>query len=112
MNSYLDKMGISYAGNIGGKGKTCPYRKSASDFLYKGSTIHSSKLRLKLFEDKIKDYCCEQCNNTKWQGKPIPLELHHVNGNRFDNRLENLQMLCPNCHALTDNHAGRGMVRV
>ena len=36
--------------------------------------------------------------------KPIPLELHHINGVHSDNRIENLQLLCPNCHALTDNY--------
>src|SRR5256885_2592089 len=70
LDGYLNKMGISYAGNMGGKGKTCPYRKSATHFLHKGSLIQSSKLKLKLFEDKIKKYCCEACGNTEWQGRP------------------------------------------
>lgn len=39
--------------------------------------------------------------------KPIPLELHHINGVHNDNRLENLQILCPNCHAFTDNYSGK-----
>lgn len=42
-------------------------------------------------------------------GKPIPLELHHLNGIHTDNRLENLQILCPNCHAFTDNYSGKVM---
>ena len=50
---------------------------------------------------------CENCQLTEWQGKPIPLEIHHINGINTDNRLENLQLLCPNCHALTDNYRGR-----
>ncbi|MBR1706832.1 MAG: HNH endonuclease, partial [Bacteroidales bacterium] len=50
---------------------------------------------------------CEQCNLSEWQNNPIPLEIHHLNGNNTDNRLENLQLLCPNCHALTDNYRGR-----
>ncbi len=112
LNSYLDKMGISYVGNMGGKGhKHCPKRKMAYDFLKKGSLISSHKLRLKLLEDKVKERRCERCGRAKWLSEPIPIELHHVNGNRFDNRIENLQLLCPNCHALTDNHAGRGSVK-
>ena len=50
---------------------------------------------------------CENCNLSEWQGQPIPLEIHHLNGNNTDNRLENLKLLCPNCHALTDNYRGR-----
>ena len=41
-----------------------------------------------------------------WMNKKIPLQLHHINGDRTDNRIENLQLLCPNCHALTDNYCG------
>lgn len=41
--------------------------------------------------------------------KPIPLELHHINGVHSDNRIENLQLLCPNCHALTDNYRGKNI---
>jgi hypothetical protein len=37
----------------------------------------------------------------------LPFALHHVNGDRSDNRLENLEVLCPNCHALTANFSGR-----
>jgi hypothetical protein len=50
---------------------------------------------------------CEKCGLDIWQGQPIPLEIHHVNGINTDNRLENLQLLCPNCHALTNNYRGR-----
>ena len=50
---------------------------------------------------------CEVCGLDVWQGQKIPLEIHHVNGIHSDNRLENLQLLCPNCHALTNNYRGR-----
>lgn len=55
----------------------------------------------------IRGHKCENCGNTEWSGQPIPLEIHHINGNRFDNREENLQILCPNCHAFTDNYRNR-----
>jgi hypothetical protein len=54
-------------------------------------------------------YKCEDCELTTWKGFPIMLELHHVNGNRLDNRKENLQLLCSNCHATTDNWRGRNI---
>ena len=50
---------------------------------------------------------CECCLLSKWQGQPIPLEIHHINGKNTDNRLDNLILLCPNCHALTNNYRGR-----
>ncbi|MBO4465240.1 MAG: HNH endonuclease [Bacteroidales bacterium] len=53
---------------------------------------------------------CENCGLSSWQGVPIPLEIHHINGNNTDNRLDNLQLLCPNCHALTDNYRGRAQL--
>ena len=53
---------------------------------------------------------CEVCGLIEWQGKPIPLEIHHINGNNIDNRLENLQLICPNCHALTNNYRGRAQL--
>ena len=49
------------------------------------------------------------CGSTHWCNYLIPLELHHINGIKTDNRLENLQMLCPNCHALTDNYRGKNI---
>lgn len=69
--------------------------------------ISSFKLKRRILKEKIKPYQCEICGLTKWNEKDIPLELHHINGNNKDNRLENLQLLCPNCHALTDNYRNR-----
>ena len=105
----FEEAGTELSGNRGGRGKTAPNRKHAGQFLYKGSLIKSYKLKLKLLSDNLKPSRCERCLGTEWMGEPIPLELHHVNGEPFDNRIENPQLLCPNCHALTDSHAGRGM---
>ena len=60
-------------------------------------------------KENIKEYKCECCGNTEWNKKPIALELHHVNGIKNDLRLENLQILCPNCHAFTDNYRGKNI---
>ena len=76
------------------------------DILKKGSYYQSYKLKRRLLKENLKEKRCECCGLSQWQGKEIPLELHHVNGDNRDNRIENLQLLCPNCHALTDNYRG------
>lgn len=52
-------------------------------------------------------FSSETCGLEEWLGRPLSMALHHVNGEDADNRLENLQMLCPNCHSQTENFAGR-----
>ena len=74
-----------------------------------GPRITSHKLRQRLIEDGIFDPECATCGGLTWQGGPIPLELEHKNGNRNDNRLVNLELLCPNCHALTPTYRGRNI---
>lgn len=64
-------------------------------------------VKLRLIREGLKRNACERCGLVEWQGAPITLALHHVNGVRNDNRLENLELLCPNCHRQTDTFAGR-----
>lgn len=71
------------------------------------SNYQSNKLRKRLILEGYKKYECETCRNTEWNGYKIPLELDHVNGVNTDNRLENLKLICPNCHALTSTYRGR-----
>ena len=69
--------------------------------------ITSYKLKRRILKDGIKPNRCESCGLNTWMGKPIPLELHHINCNNQNNRLENLLLLCPNCHAMTDGYRNR-----
>lgn len=65
----------------------------------------SSKVRTRILAAGIKEHECEKCHSTEWLGEPIPLELHHKDGNHHNHKLENLEILCPNCHSLTPNHS-------
>lgn len=69
--------------------------------------VNANHLKERLLKEGIKERKCEYCGNTEWMGKPIALELHHINAVKDDQRLENLVLLCPNCHALTDNYRGK-----
>jgi DNA-binding CsgD family transcriptional regulator len=64
-------------------------------------------LKLRLLREGLKEDRCERCGLTEWRGELLTLALHHVNGHRDDNRLGNLELLCPNCHSQTENYAGR-----
>ena len=80
------------------------------DILVENSSYKSTnRLKERLIKEGIKKYKCEnpECGLSEWHGKPISLQLHHINGNHHDNRLENLQLLCPNCHSQTDTYAGK-----
>lgn len=84
-------------------------QRPLSEILVNGSTYQSYKLKQRLVKEGIKPHRCERCGLNEWFGDIIPLELHHINGNNKDNRLENLQLLCSNCHAQTDNYRGRNI---
>lgn len=99
LKKYLDKNNICYTKNPGRKGQPhLEVRKTAMYYIENKIPIGASLLRKKLIEDGLKEYRCECCGLTEWLGGPIPLELHHVNGNHYDNSLENLEILCCNCH--------------
>lgn len=75
----------------------------------RSSYVSTYHLKKRLLKEGVKKYRCECCGNTEWMGEPIALELHHVNGIKDDLRIENLQILCPNCHAFTDNYRGKNI---
>ena len=87
-------------------------KKSLSEILTTNSNYSSYDLKKRLIQENIKEQKCEKCGRTEWNGEPIPLELHHINGDHSDNRLENLQILCPNCHAQTGNYRGKKKQKV
>ncbi len=110
LNSWLKKLNLEYEGqmNAPGTAKGNHYRP-ASLYLNKTRRITSSKLKEKLFREGLKERKCESCGLDKWMDSEVPLELHHINGDHFDNEWVNLQVLCPNCHALTENYCKSGL---
>ena len=113
LNSYLKKMGIEYSGNQSGKGMA---KKSSNymlliDYLAQSKDIQTNKIRHKLLIEGYKEHKCECCGLTEWLGQPIPLEVHHKDGNAHNNVIENYQLLCPNCHAQTDSYRGKNSAK-
>lgn len=73
-----------------------------------GSSYARHLLKKRLIKHKLIEYKCTECGNTgEWMGKPLSLQLDHINGVNNDNRLENLRFICANCHSQTDTYAGK-----
>lgn len=94
-------------GMLWGKGRKLPAKRPIDVYLRNKANIKSDKLRQRLLREGIFEKKCSSCNLSEWLSKPIPLELDHIDGNHFNNALENLRILCPNCHSLTPTHRRR-----
>lgn len=109
ISRFLMKQGIEYEGNQSGKGilKNHSDKMTLEEYLNNSKDIQSNKVRKKILEEKLKPYKCECCGLSEWMEMPIPLELHHKDGDRNHNELSNYELLCPNCHAFTDSYRGK-----
>lgn len=109
IKNILDKNNIDYSHFISKPEKYNGFQKKKyiNEFLVSGITVSVTYLKERLLKEGLKENRCEKCGRNEWDGEEIPLQLHHINGDRTDNRLENLQILCPNCHALTDNYCSK-----
>lgn len=97
--------GMGHTKNIG-------KRKTATEvYLNNEVKITSHKLRLRLLEDGYFENKCCCCGLTEWLGQPIPLELHHKDGNKNNNNLSNLELRCPNCHYFTNTYKSKNVGR-
>ena len=82
--------------------------KSLETILVKDSDyLCTSHLKKRLLDKNFLTYKCYECGLATWCNKPISLQLDHINGIHNDHRIENLRLLCPNCHSQTSNFAGR-----
>jgi 5-methylcytosine-specific restriction endonuclease McrA len=77
--------------------------------LVKNNFYNSHRLKKRLIKENIFEHKCYRCDLKEWFEKPIPIELEHINGIKNDNRLKNLTLLCPNCHAQTDTYRGKNI---
>lgn len=79
--------------------------KQIESAILTGGEVGARQVREFLF--RTRERRCESCGLTQWLDQPIPLEQDHTNGNPTDNSLENLRLICPNCHALTPTYKGK-----
>lgn len=82
-----------------------------SQLLVQDSPTSTCQIRKRLLREGLLELRCQICATTEWLGRPLTLELDHVNGINNDHRLENLRLLCPNCHSQTDTFRGRNRGR-
>jgi hypothetical protein len=95
------------------KGKTHNWTKSIplEEVLTEESYYNRFHLKRRLLNKGLLNYACAKCGISEWNGKRLSLQLEHINGVNNDHRLENLCLLCPNCHSQTDTYAGKNIGR-
>ena len=108
------KLGV-YKPNQGAKGVTIPNRapltKIPTDEILEGKHPYyqTNKLRVRLIKEGIKDEKCEICGVTDWLGERLAFELDHIDGNSNNHLLDNIRILCPNCHSQTETYRARNI---
>lgn len=104
LDTYLKLLGLNYKGQQAKKGqqKGSNKYKPASYYIDNKIPVAGCFLLKRLIRDGIKSYKCERCGITEWLGsvENLVLELNHKDSNHYNNNIENLEILCPNCHAI------------
>ena len=71
----------------------------------------TGKLKRRMIEDNLLKNICSECNVSEWNEKKLVMQLDHIDGNSRNHRLNNLRMLCPNCHSQTDTYCGKNKTK-
>jgi Zn finger protein HypA/HybF involved in hydrogenase expression len=80
----------------------------ANEKIFSKNSSYRKEAKLRIVKEKLIPYVCQECGNTgEWNGKSLTLQLDHKNGDNTDNRLENLEYLCPNCHSQTSTYGSK-----
>ena len=82
----------------------CGKTRDIEDYTSNKVPMQSDKLKIRLINERYLETKCDICGITRWLDGEVPLQLDHINGNKDDNNLKNLRLLCPNCHALTPQY--------
>jgi hypothetical protein len=93
--------------HLRGKSHSWAKARPLASILQAGSRFTSYHLKNRLLKEGVLQAVCANCQLAQWLGRPIPLELDHIDGIRDNNQIENLRVLCPNCHALTPTYRAR-----
>lgn len=96
-----------YNGHAHNKGKSYIMIKDEDFFIKSEKKRNYWNIRQALFKRGIKEKKCERCGLDKWLGKEIPVEIHHKDGDKLNNVISNLEVLCPNCHYFTDTYKSK-----
>lgn len=94
---------------VRGEIKTRPLGMPLEELLRRGVSRYNVKMRL-LKAGLLRNEC-QQCGLAEWRGMPLSMHIDHINGEKADHRLENLRMLCPNCHSQTETYGGKNAKR-
>jgi len=104
---HAERLGVWFT-NQSGKGMSKPKsKKLTSKDIFNGRTMQTGCVKRILLSENIIKNECEECGISDWQGKKLVCHLDHINGDCHDHRLDNLRMLCPNCHSQTETYAGK-----
>ena len=106
----IERLGIDishFHGQAWNRGKKIGPKRPVETYLVENRLVQSNSLKKRLLTEGLKHHKCECCGITEWNGQPAPIELDHIDGNRYNNTIENLRILCPNCHAQTETYRGK-----
>lgn len=112
LKKRIKNLGIDishFTGQSWKKNKIFGNKYPIEDYLCGIRQIKSNDLKYRLIKEGFFEHKCSKCNLKEWMGKQIPVQLDHIDGNPENNNLDNLRILCPNCHAQTDTYCGKNI---